>query len=90
MSKKRISNSEKRLRREVELLRAQVRQESPINLKPVMQEVKNETSPKVKSEKTERYELPIVTIKKDLIKTFLYACFAIGMLTVLNVTKVSL
>jgi hypothetical protein len=91
MSKKNLT--EKKLRRELEVLRAQMKSgytTSEHAIANVLSTAKEVASPIIKNQKVEKHELPIYLIKKDLIKTVLFACFAIGILFVINVSKVSL
>jgi len=91
MSKKNLT--EKKLRRELEVLRAQMKSGYVVAERAVattLNEVKEAPAILLKNQKVEKHELPIYHIKKDLIKTVLFACFAVGLLLVINVSKVSL
>jgi hypothetical protein len=93
MSKKKLSNEQK-LKRQVEVLKAQVKAQSS-NMNRVYQEVLH-TKPTANVEsfsapvKKEAHALPISEIKKDLLKTAVFSVFSIGVVLALHFSNLDL
>lgn len=78
-----VSSNEKKLRREIEVLRAQLKESTfaPVRTQTVSQVI----VPKmVESTTSKRLLLPIKEIKKDLIKTGIYVAFSMAVLVILK------
>lgn len=80
MSKRKQLSKEQELRRQVEILKAQIRVDTP-RAASVVRDAVSGVKP---VEHTERTELPIKTIRRDLLRTTLYAVFALVTLGVLS------
>lgn len=85
MSKKKLTNAEKKLRRQVEALKAQVKTEASVSKRAIEVTKKITTSQATPL----KYELPITIIKRDLLKTTLYATFSILVLIALKFTNIT-
>ena len=85
MSRKNRS-TEKKLRRELEALKAQLKSNTVLNVTQ-QQHSAPTVSPSSNSDKkvTNNYELSIGSIKKDLVKTFLFAVFALFVIVALKI-----
>jgi hypothetical protein len=73
---------EKALRRQVEVLKAQL---NTSNVKLPL-DVEDNNSTGKKTESIDKYALPIENIRKDLLKTALYVVFSVVAIVVLKVT----
>lgn len=105
MSKKK-SSTEQRLRRELEILRAQVKSEerqvgnvyglrnaavTPLSGASAATGAGNvELSASETNDKAIRHSLPVAEIKIDLVKTFLFAMFALGLIFVIRISNLDL
>ena len=87
-------NKEKKLRRQVESLKAQVKvpgMAASVGEMPARKEAKKAAVRPTKSrESASRQTLPVNLIKKDIVRTSLYLVFAGGVLVVLRVSNVTL
>jgi hypothetical protein len=86
MSKKTRS---KELRRQKEIERAQIKsQKLGVSMQGNVEKIVSSVPSTGSKLKEEKYQLPIQLIKRDLVKTSLYAVFVILALVLLNVSKV--
>lgn len=81
-----VSSVEKKLRREIEILRAQLK-ESTFAPSRKIADLSINTSKTVDSTQTKRLTLPIKEIKKDLLKTGMYVAFSVAVLVVLKLNS---
>lgn len=82
-----VSPVEKKLRREIEVLRAQLK-ESTFAPSRVVVDLPVNPAKVVDSLQAKRLTLPIKEIQKDLIKTGIYVAFSIAVLVVLKLNPI--
>lgn len=93
MSKKKQSFNEKKLRREVEILKSQLKATgNDLNTATKVSSKSDSSFEQVvvsaKETKEAKYDLPINHIRHDLNKTILYAVFAVGFLVILSLSNI--
>ncbi|EKD95508.1 MAG: hypothetical protein ACD_24C00464G0001 [uncultured bacterium] len=85
MSRKNRS-AEKKLRRELEALKAQLKSNTRTNTLQQLSPSPKDSPPSNSDKKTSNnYELSIGSIKRDLVKTFLFAVFAFFVIVALKI-----
>jgi hypothetical protein len=93
MAKTKHSQNEKKLRRELEILKSQLKAADTIVTPSISVSSGSSanaatiSSISTNTTKNQKFDLPINHIKHDLSKTGLYAIFAVGLLAILTVTK---
>lgn len=95
MSKKKQSVNEKKLRRELEILKSQLKasENGPVLTYKAVAPASVKTDGSVFSAsavKETKFDLPMNHIRRDLSKTVLYALFAVGLLVILSVSNIKI